>query len=367
MAETGGGHKSSAEAVQEGLEHLYGEAVSVTIVDAWKNHVIWPLNRLGDTYSLVVNQAGWLWRGIWVLERKPKLVDALLKMIYPLVAPSLHQLVNRQKPVVVVSVHPLETLYSAMLLNRKKLKIPLVTVVTDMVYGHHTWYQPQTTLCLVPTEEARQNALRFGVPPEKIEVVGQPVALKFSEPIGEKSDLRRKLGLDLKRPTVLIAGGGEGFGPIFQIARAIASKVSQAQLLIVAGRNRLLKKKLEAVDWEIPTAIFGFVDNMPELMSAADVFVTKAGPGSINEAFITRSPLILYHYVPGQEEQNVDYVEKQNAGVYEPEPNKVADLLADWLTSDDPILAEMTANAANLARPKAVLTIARRIYEVAAC
>jgi 1,2-diacylglycerol 3-beta-galactosyltransferase len=257
------------------------------------------------------------------------------------------------------------TFYILLLLKRTGLTVPLVTVVTDMVQGHHTWYQPDSTLCLVPTEEARSYALKFGLPPESVEVVGQPVTLKFKVPAGEKACLRGKLGLDSHRPTVLIAGGGEGFGPIFEIVRTVARQVPQAQLIVVTGRNKSLRQRLEARHWEIPTLIFGFVNNMPDLMGAADVFVTKAGPGSINEAFIARLPLILYHYIPGQERENVHYVEKYKAGIYVPHSEEVASLLAGWLQVDDTTLTEMTTNAASLARPEAVLTIARRIYTVA--
>ncbi len=364
MSDTGGGHRAAAEAIQEGFDYLYGDTVSVTIVDAWKNHVAWPINRLGDTYSWLVSDALWLWKSFWWLEHQPNLVNTLLKSVYPLVAPGLRKLFKAQNPDIIVSVHPLITLYPLMVLRQAGMQVPFVTVVTDMVHGYHTWYQPQTTLCLVPTEPARTQALSFGMPTEKVKVVGQPVALKFARGIGEKTCLRRKLGLDLDRPAVLIAGGGEGYGSIFEIARCLARRIPLAQLIIVAGRNKSLRKKLEAIDWEIPTTIFGFVTNMPELMGAADVFITKAGPGSISEALITKLPLILYGYIPGQEEANVNYVEEHDAGLYVPNPEKIAALLSDWLRPGNPILTKMAHNAAKLAQPEATLTIVRYVYEL---
>jgi 1,2-diacylglycerol 3-beta-galactosyltransferase len=268
-----------------------------------------------------------------------------------------------QKPDIIISVHPLLTLFPLVVLKRAKLNIPFVTVVTDMVNGYPTWYQPQTTFCLVPTEAAREQAIRLGLSPEKVEVVGQPVALKFAAEVGEKSYLRYKLGFDPDRPVVLLVGGGEGYGRVFEIARCIAQRVSPVQLVIVAGRNKLLREKLEAIKWEIPTTIFGFVNNMPELMGAADVFITKAGPGSISEAFIAKLPLILFGYIPGQEESNVRYIQERNAGVYEPNPEQIAHLLLKWLEPGQPALAQMIDNSANLARPEASLTIARRVYD----
>jgi 1,2-diacylglycerol 3-beta-galactosyltransferase len=251
-------------------------------------------------------------------------------------------------------------------LKRNNLNIPFVTVVTDMVKGYHTWYDSRTTLCLVPTELARQQAEKYQLAADQLEVVGQPVALKFATNIKKnKIDLHCKMETDPSRPTILLIGGGEGFGHIFNIARNISQRVSQAQLIIVSGRNKSLKKKLTNINWEIPTRIFGFVDNMPELMNAADVLVSKAGPGCIAEAFVAGLPLILFDYIPGQEEANVHYVINNNAGVYVSDSKKIATLLAEWLTPNNSKLVEMTKNASRLARPNSALIIARRVYKQA--
>lgn len=364
MSDTGGGHRAAAEAIQEGFQYLYGDAVAVTIVDAWKNHVAWPINRLACTYSWIVNEAVWLWKSFWLLARKPGLVNFLLKLLYPLVAPGLLNLFKTCRPDLIISVHPLLTLYPLTVLKRAKLNTPFITVVTDLVNGYPTWYQPQTTLCLVSTEAAQAQALGLGLPPEKIEVCGHPVALKFATGIEKKSCLRRKLGLVPDRPVVLLAGGAEGYGHIVEIACCIAGRVSSAQLIIVAGRNDSLRKKLETINWEIPTTVFGFVPNMPELMAAADIFITKAGPNSICEAFIAKLPVVLFGCIPGQEEGNVHYVLSHNAGVYEPNPAMIADLLVDWLQPDNVVLSQMACQGSTLAHPEAALAIARRAYEL---
>lgn len=366
MSNTGGGHRAAAEAIREALNHLYGPDVTVSIVDAWQDHVAWPVNKLGKTYSWVVNEAVWLWKALWLLEHQPRLVDAFIDSIYPLVAPGLLNLFQAYRPDAVISVHPLITRLPLTVLKRARLNIPFITVVTDMVKGYHTWYDPRTTLCLVPTRLARQQAEGFHFDPGQVEVVGQPVSLKLAAGTEEdKINLRCKLLIAPHRPTILLIGGGEGFGPIFNIARNISQKVSQAQLVIVAGRNQPLKKKLAAVNWKIPTQILGFADNMPELMGAADVLVTKAGPGCIAEAFVAKLPLILFDYIPGQEEANVDYVVNHNAGAYVTDPQKIATLLSEWLSPNNSKLVKMAQNASHLARPDAALTIAHRVYQQA--
>jgi 1,2-diacylglycerol 3-beta-galactosyltransferase len=142
MSDTGGGHRAAAEAIQEALTQLYGSAVAVTIVDAWKNHVAWPINRMGDSYSWIVNRARWLWKSFWLLQSQPALLALAFRSVYPLIAPGLLRLFKVQQPHVIVSVHPLITCYPLMVLQQAQLNIPFVTVVTDLVSGYIFDYIP---------------------------------------------------------------------------------------------------------------------------------------------------------------------------------------------------------------------------------
>jgi 1,2-diacylglycerol 3-beta-galactosyltransferase len=268
------------------------------------------------------------------------------------------------QPDLIISVHPLMNDIGMRLMHRAGLRVPFVTVVTDMVTIHPVWIYPKVSFCMVPTEPARQRALKYGIAEEKIMVVGQPVSLKFTQKLADKAVLRQKLGLATDRRTVLLVGGGEGFGRIFDIARAIARRVSVAQLVIVAGRNKILKTQLEEVNWEIPTTIYGFVDNMHEVMGASDILVTKAGPGTISEAFVAGLPLIIFDFIPGQEEGNVSYVKEHGAGAFAQEPEQIASLVREWMDPANRTLQQMQQNASALARPEAALTIARKACDL---
>jgi 1,2-diacylglycerol 3-beta-galactosyltransferase len=366
ISDTGGGHRASAQAIDEALAHLYGDEVSVHIVDAWKDHSPWPINQLPHTYSWLVSDGLWLWNALWKTDGKAWPPRVLSSMVTPLARRSLVKMFCAEAPDLVVCVHPLLNHVSLRVL-RKVLHtdVPYVTVVTDMVTAHPSWFCPQVDYCLVPTAAARQRGLRYRVPAGRVEIVGQPVGLKFAAGIGEKLELRRTLGLELERATVLVVGGGEGMGPVYETARCIAARLSSAQLIVVAGRNRVLRQMLEAAAWEIPTRIYGFVDNMPELMGASDVLVTKAGPGTLSEAFIAGLPVVISSFLPGQEEGNVGYVLKHEAGVFAPSPDQVAGVVAEWLQPGNDALERMARNAARLARPEAALNIARRLYDFA--
>lgn len=358
ISDTGGGHRASAQAIAEAISFLHPERYELIIEDLWKNHTPRPFCKLPNTYRWMTGPGLPLWKLLWATLAQPTLQHRILADIGFLVRADIIAYYRARRPDLIVSLHPLLNRIGLDCLHAAHLAIPFVTVVTDLVTFHPTWIDPRVTRCIVPTEAARQRALALGMTPDKLAVYGQPVSMQFAQPMVDKAALRQKLGLAGTRPAVLLAGGGEGGGQLFAIARAIAQQATQSQLLIVTGRNAALRAALTAVHWEIPTQIYGFVDNMPELMHAADLLVTKAGPGTISEALIAGLPMILADFIPGQETGNVQLVESNGVGRYVPDVEAIAELVQEWCKPGTAALATMARNAARLARPRAALLIA---------
>ena len=304
MIAGGGGHLASARAIAGALDHSFGHLVSTSIVDVSKEHWFPPVNRMDDIYRWLAGDGVWLWKLLWRSGDRPWVTVTGARVLAPFFYHSLRRIYEAEKPDLVVGVHSFVNHIPLRVLRRTADRhIPFVTVITDMVAVHSTWCCRQVDYCMVSTQEARQQAIEHGMPQERVEVVGQPVALEFASSLSEKTQVRRRLGLDHNRPCVLIVGGGDGVGPLYESARAVATTVPSAQLIVVAGRNAELRQKLERTTWEIPTHVYGFADNMPELMCASDLLVTKAGPGTLAEAFIAGLPVIISGYIPGQEEE----------------------------------------------------------------
>jgi len=241
-------------------------------------------------------------------------------------------------------------------------RVPYMIVVTDMVSTHAMWYDKLADLVVVPTDEAHQRGLKLGLKPDQMEIIGLPVADRFCHNLGSRQELRKQLGWPQDRPMVLMVSGGEGMGPLGRTAAATDDANLPAGLAIIAGHNLKLRAKLEKRSWNMPTKIYGFVRDMPVFMQAADVLVTKAGPGTISEAFIAGLPLVLYSRMPGQEEGNVTYVIEQGAGVWAPDADQVVDTLRAWLNNPS-LLAQVAKNSRRLGRPDSSRHIARLIAQ----
>ena len=302
-----------------------------------------------------------MWEAGYDIINGPRRVRTLSDAFWPAVRRSLHSLLSEHPSDLIVSVHPLPNM--AMLRAMGKRHRPYATVVTDLVTTHALWYEPRADIILVPTTSAYERGLDLGVPPSRMEVIGMPVADRFCQPVGNRVENRARLGWPEGKPTILIVGGGEGMGPLEAVVHAISDADLGASLVVVAGRNRSLKQELTETHWEVPVRVYGYVKEMPEFMRAADILITKAGPGSICEGFLAGLPMILYHFLPGQETGNVDYVVNNGAGIWASAPGQIVGVLKTWL--DDPdVLQRFAAASSHLARPNATRQIARRLVNL---
>lgn len=360
-SDTGGGHRSAAGALREALNNTYGAQCHVDWVDVFQHFSPYPFNQLPAWYPFLIGPFQPFW-GVAFHALNHRVVPWLLAMIaWPYVHGYMRKVITHHQPEVLVSVHPILTIGFGYL--KRTERPPMITVVTDLISTHAFWFNPNVECNLVPTEPAHQLALRFGIKPEQVQTVGLPVDKRFSGPLPDKLTARTQLGWASDVPAVLLMSGGEGIGPIQAIARAIATSGLRCQLAIIAGRNERLRAQLSAQAWEIPTHVYGFVNNIPELMTAADVLITKAGPGTITEALNLGLPMLLCSRINGQEEGNVDYVVQNNAGFWTPQPAQVVAALRTWL-NDPAQLQQAAANARRLARPHAAHEIAQIIFQL---
>ncbi len=354
FSDTGGGHRSAAEAVIEALEQLAPERFAIRMVDIFKEYAPPPLNLAPAMYPYMVRLPHAYRIGYRLSDGHPQ-ARLLTGATWPYVRRAARRVAREHRPDLVVSFHPLAI--APVIKGLGPHRPPFITVVTDLVSAHALWYHRRVDLCLVPTEQARQRALRFGLRPDQARVVGLPVSARCCQPLGDRESLRTALAWPKDRPMVLLVSGAEGMGPVFEVARGIAERAGNFGLAIVAGRNERLQQRLKAVAWEVPTFLYGFERRLPEMMRAATMLVTKAGPGTIAEALNAGLPMVLFSRLPGQEEGNVAYVVEQGVGVWAPGAALAAQAVHNWLS--EPEMIERAASACRrIARPQAAREIA---------
>jgi len=365
FSNTGGGHRAAAEAIRQDLLRR-NEQHQVTLEDVLLEHSIWPLTQSDRLYLWAVNTVPWAWRWFYSATAYRRVYSSLDRSLGPIVGRQFRRIYDRTRPDLVVSVHPAFNHLPYRILRQweyrhGRSRTPFATVITDLTTFHPSWVNPRVNL--VATEQARQNALRLGARLSRVRLLGLPVREAFRQPPVERAALRRALGLHPSLPLVLVMGGGQGMGPVEEIARAVAAARPQAQMAVVAGRNQALYDRLDRHEWPIPTRVLGFVQDIHHWMGAADMLITKAGPGTIAEALICGLPILLYGYVPGQEEGNVAFVIEQGVGAYVPDATRIARRVVAWL-AEPAALTTMGARARSLAYPRATVDIVDTLLEL---
>ena len=359
FSDTGGGHRSAAEAIIAALKIEYGDSFTVEMVDFFKQYAPPPFRQMPELYPEMV-KAPRLWQASFHATDGRTQARLLTASFWPVARNAVRHLVRDHPADLIVTVHPIATTFALRALGRNRP--PFFTVVTDMVTTHALWFDTRADRIFVPTELARQRALLYKVPAEKLEVVGLPVDARYCAANGNKRALRKKLGWPLDKPIALLVGGGDGMGPLGKTARAIDESGLDLGLAIVCGRNEKLKAYLESETWENQAFIYGFTHDLPDFMSAADFIVTKAGPGTIAEALNVNLPVILFAKLPGQEDGNVTFVESEGAGVWAPSSQLVVRALTRWICRPEE-RAAVIENARRIARPDSAQRIAQVVGE----
>jgi 1,2-diacylglycerol 3-beta-galactosyltransferase len=371
-AEAGFGHRNAALAIEAAMQERYGDSSITTIAN--------PLREAGspsifqtmaeERYDTLVQNEPILYELGYRLSDGVATTALIEQVASALLHDPLKDLLDRHQPDVVVSTYPLYLEPLNFVFDRAGETLPSVSVVTDLVTVHALWFNPRVDLCVVPTEKARQKALRNSVPADRVHVTGLPVHPCFSAEKRPLTQIRTELGWRMDMPTALIVGSTR-VANIPEIARLIDRSGLKVQLAIVTGGDEDLYAQLTAETWHGEVHIYGFVKNMPALIHASDLVVTKAGGLIVSETLACGRPLILCSAISGQETGNVEYVTSGGAGDWAPTPTDTLACLVRWLTPDEALsragttLSERTANARRLGRPQAAYAVVDLLWELA--
>uniref|UniRef100_A0A7S4J4S4 monogalactosyldiacylglycerol synthase n=1 Tax=Odontella aurita TaxID=265563 RepID=A0A7S4J4S4_9STRA len=436
-ADTGGGHRASAESLAKSFQMHY-PGTTYDLLDVWTPTGLWPYRTLVPAYKHMSAH-----------PRQWKLFYHLSNNFFYEICYDFHtwltcergirKTIESYDPDVVVSVHP--TMNNVPMISTRKVAkkkgkdIPFFTVVTDFGSAHTTWFQKGVDGMFVASERIRKLAKKRGsVADDKLVMSGLPIRHDFAvqaERLGDRTSeggreyqksVRESLGVDAAddRNVVLVMGGGEGVGSLSDIVDGLYAKFRKAgvdaTIYVVCGRNDKLREELATKCWDtvlreshLPKKKFlplgflrphrsgriqkaldeahakekaeevegryhapgrvdvvglGFVTNMAEYMVAADVLVTKAGPGTIAEAAAVGLPVMLTSFLPGQEAGNVNVVLDGGFGDYCEDPDGIADEVSCWL-GDSRLMAEMSHRAREVGHPHAASDIALEIGQIA--
>ena len=271
-------------------------------------------------------------------------------------AKKLKHLILEKQPDIVISTHPFSSQMVSYLKRKGKINCTLATIMTDFA-SHEQWLvgHEHAEFFFVSNNNMEKELSDFGVEKSKIHVTGIPMSDRFLEKF-DKKEVCNLFGLTPEKPVILFFGGGEfGLGKerTIQILRSLITNVPNYQIVTIAGKNEKLKEKFETLVNELNAntrvRVLGFTDKVPELMSISSLVVTKPGGLTTTESLASNLPILIINPIPGQEEQNAEFLEAHGAGIWLRKHDNPDEVILNLFNSKGK-LEEMKENTKKLAK-----------------
>jgi UDP-N-acetylglucosamine:LPS N-acetylglucosamine transferase len=363
-ADAGFGHRAAANAIAAALTERYGDACQARVVNPLEGRraPAWLRRAQGD-YDRIVREAPELYQLGYKASDGAFPIGVVEQALIALLYAALRDVVHTQQPDAIVITYPLYQAPLAAVFALDRYYVPLLTVVTDLATVHGIWFNDEVDWCLAPTAAVRARAIEYGLPAERVEVTGLPVNPALAHPV-DKAALRSRLGWRTDRYVALFAGS-KRVTRLEPIAQAFNHAGLPLELALVGGDNAGLAATWRDVEWHLPAHVYGFVEQMADLMAGADLIVCKAGGLIVSEALAAGLPLLLIEAIPGQETGNVALVVEGGAGEMAEDAVAALACVFHWLDRDAALLAERAANARRLGRPHAAYRVAELAWQAA--
>lgn len=313
-AATGGGHLRASRALQTYiLENTQGN--EVVIADALKEVNAILDKTCCDGYHFMATKAPRIFGRLYRATNTDTPLYSLVSRFNGAVGVRLLPLLAEEKPDVIISTHPFATEMVSHLKGKGRVSAPLICLMTD--YGpHRAWIAPNVDAYVVSNEGMAAQMVVWGVPKEKIHPFGIPVEDVFFSK-ADKYALLQEFGLLPNLPTVLFMAGSFGVTNILSIYKDLVRSSFPFQIIIITGRNKRLYRTFKKIIPRSPkaTKLVFFTDRVADYMHACDLLITKPGGLTTPEALACNIPLAVFDAIPGQEEDNANFLISHNMAI----------------------------------------------------
>lgn len=363
----GGGHKAVANTMKQHIEENYKDK-EVAMIDCIE-YISKTINKLTTgAYNQMGRKAPWLWKKVYFNSERGMLAK-VSNGINALMSKKLCKLIEKEDPSVIISTHPFSTQMCGLLKKEGKIKCKVATIMTDYEI-HNQWLQESDNIdyYFVAHGGMRESMVNRGVDAFKIFITGIPISNRFLEEFN-KIQLLDQFGLEENKKTVLFFGGGEmGLGKekTCEVLKALITCFNNIQIIAISGKNETMYEAFETIVTETKSRsrvkVVKYTTKVPELMSISNIVITKAGGLTTTESVASGVPMIIINPLPGQEEQNAEFLEKKKVAVWLRKHNDVKEFLKSVIGSDEK-LEQMKNNTKILAKKTSTRDICKIIFE----
>lgn len=361
----GGGHLSAAKSIKQYIDENYDD-VQTEMIDCIK-YINKALDKITTAaYREMAKKAPWAWEKVYY-KSQDGLLGKVSTTSNKIMAVKIAKLFREFNPDVVISTHPFGSQMTSYLKQKGKTDCKLITIMTDFK-SHDQWLVGSkfVDFYFVSNPSMKDEIIKNDIEESKVFVTGIPISSRFLQSYN-KEEICSYFDISPNKKTILFFGGGEyglGKNKTVAILNSLAD-FNDIQVIAIAGKNEKMKQEFEKVvkekNKEKTIKVLPFTDKVPELMSISDLVITKPGGLTTSESLASHLPLIVINPIPGQEEENAEFLENAGCAIWLKKNDDPKDVLSSVLNNEDK-LKEMKNNSIKLAKQTATQDICDTIF-----
>jgi processive 1,2-diacylglycerol beta-glucosyltransferase len=364
-ASVGSGHRIAAESIAAQLSEL-SPGSRVVVLDVLE---FGAYRVSGDTAAgAFTGPTAPLYDAVWGSPAIGRASMAVSGPFLSLLYSRYTRWLRDNRPSAIVTTHSLPATLSVRATRRGDLaRVPVVAAATD--FGlHGYWPRRGLTLFCVADDAERDELVRRGTSESAIAVTGIPVRPQFTV-AADRAQARDRFDLGSDSRVVLALAGATVPGPYARFKESLATtlpaiaSLPDVMVAVITGRDDAFAEELRsrvAGFGAKNVRVLGYVEEMAQVMSAADVVVCKPGGLVTAECVVAGLPMVLVGPAVGQERANVEALVGGGAAVFDDDPRRLAEIVRKTLARTGK-LEQMRGVCARLARPDAAHDAAQRV------
>jgi processive 1,2-diacylglycerol beta-glucosyltransferase len=308
-ASTGGGHNQVALSLKNEFQARGYEVIKLDILKE-TSKVLDVL--IADGYRVLANNLPRMYGGLYKISDRISINKPITSLFTKIASKRIFELIQENRPSLIIGTHPFIVNVVGGLKEKGKIKIPFISVVTDF-QAHQTYVHEYVDAYITGSYYTGRSLINRGISKDRIYSYGIPIRREFLQ------NTSGRIGKKDKYFTILLMGGSMGVKSMRRVLKYLICNRYPLRIIAICGNNDSMRKTIERrykdrfPDKKI--VVYGYTNKIPELMDISDVIITKPGGLTSSEAIAKNIPMIIPYFIPGQEEENAEFLVNAGAAI----------------------------------------------------
>ncbi|MBW4828269.1 MAG: glycosyltransferase [Clostridiaceae bacterium] len=361
-ASMGGGHNEAASC----LENQFSEHGFIVK----KSDVLLEINKsldifISHSYKFLIDKFPKVYGNLYEISNKKKTNKLITGLLLKIFKDKIYNIILEEKPDLIISTHCFTVGLIGYLKKNGLIDIPFISIVTDYE-AHQIYINKNVDAYIVSNNDIAETLIGQGIPEDKIFPYGIPIKTEFLS--------RQTLDPIKEKPfQILLMAGSLGHKSMEKVLKRVVSMEGNYRVVVVCGKNKELKKSIQSKYYNLikcdKIILYGFTNDIPNIMENSDIIITKPGGLTVSEAIAKKLPMIIPYYIPGHEKENLDFLVKNGLAIYVDKIDNIKKLL-EFVMENPKELDDIKKNMEKLSnsfRPNNVVYLGEDLIENYGC